>query len=236
MQWRRDQLALDHGEQVLPAPLADEAVDVQRHRLVVAVHQRLHLHELGVHVVGRRLGHRRKRVGRDAPPRTDLDRHALGERVVPEILAPRERRHRHLDRRAERVDPQVLVAAVDERTQIARLEIVDRDDVEAHLPDLVARVRQLHAIDACGVHEALDVVVESEDGGAALGVVRADALEHTGAVVHHMGQDVDLRVVPRDPLPIHPDLVHFGERHHAPRRVKGRAWPLTSSGPLPPPG
>ena len=61
--------------------------------------------------------------------------------------------------------------------------------------------------------QALVVLPVAEDRGAGIGGVRADALEDAGAVVQAMTQDVDVGVVPRDELTVHPDVVgllHLG--------------------------
>src|SRR5581483_42252 len=50
------------------------------------------------------------------------------------------------------------------------------------------------------------MVGESEDGGAALGLVGADPLEHARAVMQPVCADVNRRVGPVDQLAVHPDL------------------------------
>ncbi len=49
------------------------------------------------------------------------------------------------------------------------------------------------------------MVFEAEDGGAALGLVGADALEDTHAVVQRMGEDVGGRLAPGHELAVLPD-------------------------------
>ena len=49
----------------------------------------------------------------------------------------------------------------------------------------------------------------AEDRRAELGVVAALTLEHARAVVQAVGQHVNLRVLPRDEFPVHPDEVRF---------------------------
>ena len=57
------------------------------------------------------------------------------------------------------------------------------------------------------VVQALEVVGQPEDRGALVGLVAADALEDTGAVVEPVRADVDRRVGPVDELTVHPDLL-----------------------------
>ena len=56
--------------------------------------------------------------------------------------------------------------------------------------------------------------VESKDGGAARGVVAADALECRGAVLHRVREHVDVGLVPSDELAISPDPVGRGQFAH----------------------
>ena len=55
--------------------------------------------------------------------------------------------------------------------------------------------------------QAVDVLGVAEHGGPELGVVAADPLEHAGAVVQPVRQDVDLGVLTGDEISVHPDEV-----------------------------
>ena len=57
------------------------------------------------------------------------------------------------------------------------------------------------------------MVGEPEHGRSLRRLVGADALEHAGAVVQRVGEDVDLRLVPVDEVPVHPDLRGRRDRH-----------------------
>src|SRR5205814_5863202 len=57
------------------------------------------------------------------------------------------------------------------------------------------------------VLEPLQVVRQPEDGGAVRRLVSPDSLEYARAVVEPVGTDMDPRVVPRDQLAVHPDLL-----------------------------
>ena len=50
---------------------------------------------------------------------------------------------------------------------------------------------------------------QPEDGTAFRRLVRADSLEHAGAVVEAVRPDVDLRVGPVHELAVHPNLFEF---------------------------
>src|SRR5690606_28796820 len=53
--------------------------------------------------------------------------------------------------------------------------------------------------------QTLDVLAETEDGGAVRGSVGPDPFEDGGPVVEGVGQEVDLGVVPGNHLTVHPD-------------------------------
>jgi hypothetical protein len=57
--------------------------------------------------------------------------------------------------------------------------------------------------------QALQVLAVAEDRGTDLGVVAADPLEDARAVVQSVGEHVNLRVLPGDELPVHPDEVRL---------------------------
>ena len=78
--------------------------------------------------------------------------------------------------------------------------------------ELVDGVRQLHPEQARRVVQAAQVVGQSEDRGAAGGLVRADALEDAGAVVEPVRGDVHRRVAPGHEAAVHPD--RLGLLHH----------------------
>ena len=167
---------------------------------------------------------RRQRRGRDA--------HAVGERLLAEIRTPRPDRDHDIDRAVERVDAELAIAAEGDRPDVARAHLVGRERVVRGLPQLVGRVRELHVVDLRRALEARQVLAEPEDAGAAVGLVRADALEDPRAVVQRVREDVDLRVGPVDELAVHPDLLGLlhatgpssGERVRA-RRMLGRIVP-----------
>ena len=88
-----------------------------------------------------------------------------------------------------------------------------RDELERRLAQLLAVERDRHVVELGRLEQAVDVVGVAEDRRADLGVVAADALEDAGAVVQAVREHVDLRVLPGDELPVHPDevrLLHVG--------------------------
>ena len=74
-------------------------------------------------------------------------------------------------------------------------------------PVLLALDDSLDAHDPASVDESLSVLLEPEDGESLGGVVDPDPLEHAGSVVHGVGEDMDLGVLPVDELAVKPDLL-----------------------------
>src|SRR5262249_44527158 len=72
-------------------------------------------------------------------------------------------------------------------------------------------VRNLHVEQLRRVVQPLQMVGKPEDRRAFLGLVAADSLEDSGAVVETVAADVDPGVCPVDELTVHPDL--FGLAH-----------------------
>ncbi len=67
-------------------------------------------------------------------------------------------------------------------------------------------VGHLHAEDVGRPEQAVGVLFQAEDAGAAIGrVVGAHALEYTQAVVKGVGEDMDFRLTPWHQFAIHPD-------------------------------
>jgi hypothetical protein len=77
------------------------------------------------------------------------------------------------------------------------------------IPKLLDRVGELHVVELAGAAQTLEVLAEAEHGGAPLGLIGADALEHPGAVVKPMAEYVDLGVFPCDQLAVDPDPVRL---------------------------
>ncbi|MNC93641.1 hypothetical protein D3C83_103140 [compost metagenome] len=60
------------------------------------------------------------------------------------------------------------------------------------------------------------MLLQPEDGRTALGVVAADAFEKTRAVMHGVGEHMDLRVGKIDEPAVHPHFFDFFEWHWNP--------------------
>ena len=128
--------------------------------------------------------------------------------VLAEVGAPRPAHDHDVDRVRPRVDAELAVAVEGDRAEVAtRRSPLTAISSKQRGAELVDRVRELHVEELRRVVEALEVVVQPEDGGAALGVVAADALEDAGAVVQAVRADVDPGVRPVHELAVHPDLL-----------------------------
>ena len=129
--------------------------------------------------------------------------------LLAEVGAPLPDGDRDVDRRVEREQAHRPVAAVDERADVAGAQAVAADELERGLAQLLAVERDRHVVQLGRLEQAVDVVVVAEDRRADLGVVAAHALEDARAVVQAVREYVDLRVLPGDELPVHPDEVRL---------------------------
>jgi hypothetical protein len=154
------------------------------------------------------LGVRDERLAADPTPGRDAGADAVGLALLAEVAAPLPGGQRDVDRRVEREQAHRAVAAVDQRADVAGALAVAADELEGRLAQLLRRVRDVHVVQRGGLEQPVDVLLVAEHRGAlGLGVVAADALEDPGAVVQPVGEHVDLRVLPRDELAVHPDEV-----------------------------
>ena len=78
---------------------------------------------------------------------------------------------------------------------------------------MIDGVGKLHAIDFCGVDEALHVLAQTEDRRTLFGLVAPDAFEDCGAIAYDVRKDVKFGVVPVDPLSVVPDFLGGLNRH-----------------------
>src|SRR6185312_1020061 len=92
---------------------------------------------------------------------------------------------------------------------VAGAHPVARDEVERRLAQLLALVRDRHVVEVGRLEQPVDVVEMTEDRRADRGVVAAHALEDARAVVEPVREYVNLRVLPFDELPVHPDEVRL---------------------------
>ena len=230
---RRGDLAVAHDVHVLAGALAHVAVVVEQDRLFIAGLQRLDLREHAVQVLARGLRVGDQRVGADAPPRGDLRADAVALALLAEVGAPLPAGDRHVDRRLERVEAHLAVAAVDDRADVAGAQAVARHQLERGRAQLLGRVGHRHVVQLGRAQQALDVLGVAEHRRAELGVVAAHAVEHARAVVQAVRQDVDLGVLPGDEFSVHPDEVGGLHVHCTPiRGCRALPWSPAPCAPL----
>src|SRR6266404_4788781 len=205
--------AVVHEEHVHARAFADVAFGIERDALGVAVEAGFHADELRVHVVGGGFGHGGKGVGSDAGPGTDADVDTFCERFGAEIGSPEPAGHIDVDRGTERIDTDFAVAAEHDGLDVAGVELVQAHEFGGGVAEIVEGVGQLHAIDFRGVDEALHVFAETENGGALLGFVAANAFKDRGGVADDMGEDVECGVIPVDPFSVVPDFLGLVDGH-----------------------
>src|ERR1019366_8510097 len=104
-------------------------------------------------------------------------------RLGAEIGAPFPAGDVNLDGTLQRVHANVAIAAQGDGPEIAGAHLIDANDFGGGGAELLNRVGIVHAIDVAGVHQALHVFAQTEDRGALLGFVAADAFKDRGAII-----------------------------------------------------
>src|SRR5262249_27023336 len=102
------------------------------------------------------------------------------------------------------------VAHEGDRPDVALAETVRAHDLETRVEERLARVRDRQLEDVRGAVQPVDVLAQTEDGGAAVvALVAPDALEDAEAVVERVRQHVHLRGFPWDELAVEPDALRL---------------------------
>ena len=146
-------------------------------------------------------------------PRGDHRVHTIGQALVSEVGPPRPSGDRDVNAARQRVKAHLSVPEVHQRPDIARLVSVDPHGVQSGSDQVVDVVRNVEEEDLGRPEQTLDVLAQAEHGRPPIGLVGADALEHTVAVVQRVGEHVNGGIVPVHKLTIHPDLGRLLDRH-----------------------
>ena len=101
---------------------------------------------------------------------------------------------------------ETYVANKGQRTQIAGLEAIFAHCHTTGFAELGLVVGHIHPVDLGGIHQALNVLLQTEDAGTLGGIVGADPFKHRGAVMQGVGHDVNLRLVPLNQFTVKPDI------------------------------
>ncbi len=207
-------LPVGDDEDVLPRALHHVPGGAEQDRLVVAGLERLHLGQRRVHVLAGALAGGRDRVLVDVLPTRRGGAAALVLGLLAEVGTPRPHRDRDLGLAGQWVEPHLAVAEVEDRPDVAGLDVVDAHRLLGRGDDLLRRELRLKQVDAGGPEQPVDVVGEAEDGRALGCRVCPDALEDAPSVVHGRVQYVDGRIVPVDERTVHPDLLGGRDGHN----------------------
>src|SRR5581483_1184269 len=140
------------------------------------------------------------RIWRQAVPRRDADVYAIA--TVSEVLSPLVVNDVHLNRRVERIDAYLAVAAQDDRADVARRDLVDADDIHKRRDQFVAGIFHLHTVNLGRIEQTLCVFGRAKNGRSLRLAVTANTFEDRGTVVHDVGHDVNRGVVPVDELAV----------------------------------
>ena len=217
---RGDHLAVHDQEEILAAPLADQAAGSETDRLRVAVPVRFEHHQRGQRVVPRRLGPARDGVGPRPVPRRHAHVDPPLERLIAEVGAPGPHRDVRLDRAVPRVHARRPEAPQHHGADVAGGELVPADGREGGVGQLVDRVVRLHPVGAARHHQPSQVIVQPEDRRTPRRFVAAHALEDRRRELHREAEDVHVGVLPADERPVLPDpgaaRQHAGSSHYSP--------------------
>src|SRR5215469_777442 len=112
------------------------------------------------------------------------------------------------------MDPEAATAVEGDGAQVTVLEAIGLDQIERCLREFVLRVWNRQAVHLRRVEHAVEMRVEAEDGGAMHGVVAANPLEHTGAIVQAVRRHMCRGLLPGDDPTVLPDEFALREKGH----------------------
>ena len=137
----------------------------------------------------------------------------LAQTLVPQVGAPDPADDGHPDGVVLGMQAHDPVAHEHQGPEVGRFLAVAPQDVAADRLDLGLRKGDFHLHDVAGIEQAPDMLLQAEDGGAAvLTMVGPDALEDSQAVMQGMGQDVNLGLIPGNEFAVQPDELRL--LHH----------------------
>ena len=203
--WSDDDVVANR-EDVLAGALGDQPVWCQHDRFVVAGLQCLDLGKRRVDIVARCLRSRGHGVVVVASPRRDLHANTMVQGIFTEERGPRPTGNGDIDAARQGVESHLAVAVVSDRSHVATGQTCRCHRRLRRGDDLGDGVRDLHPHDVGAAVQPLDVLGQAEHRRALRRRIRADALEHAGAVVQRVSKDVNLGLVPIDEVSVHPDL------------------------------
>src|ERR1043165_1487528 len=123
--------------------------------------------------------------------RRDPGSHAIRQRILPEVGTPGPSRDGQLNRVITGVDPHRSMPNIDERPNIAGLQLIYPDRLHNGLCDLLLVEAHLHHADMSGVEQPIDMLLQPKNRGAGLPLVTTNPLEHSPPIMERMGPHVD---------------------------------------------
>ncbi len=154
------------------------------------------------HVEAGGLGLGRRGVGRGALPIGDGEADAFELLLRIEIARPLPAGDRDMDVAVLRGDRHLFAPPKDHGADIAVDDALHRRGLDAGLVDDILGEGDVHAEDFRGREQALGMFLKLVDAA----VVDALALEHAGAVMQAVGQDMGLGVAPFDHMAVVPEV------------------------------
>ena len=180
---------------------------VKQQRLVIAFISGFHVGQNRVGVIADGFGVNHGDVDVMAREARCLDADAALQSLVAQISTPGPGGNHQVNGVAFGRDAKLFVANPGQRANVATGQLVNAHHIELRLHHLSLRERNLHAQNFGAVEEALGVLFQSKNTGAAvLQMIGAHALKRTTAVMQRVGQHVDFCVTPLNHLTVHPDF------------------------------
>ena len=222
---RGDDRSITDQEEILPGALGDIAVHVEQERLVVPRGQCFLFGQNAVEILAGPFGNRNEAGLVNPAPAGDPHPDPVGHTLFTEVGAPSPGRDDGADSGGSRVEADGAQLVENEGADVARLEFVCGYDLAANFYQLVNRPLELDAVSPGRSMEAFDVLAQAKDGGPVRGLICPDALEHAGAVMEGVAENVDVGICEGDQVAVHPN--ELGRIHG--KRVPGRGCPVAGN-------
>ena len=198
-------LSFADDKQIFPGAFGGESVHIQKQGFLAAAADGFGVRHNGIDVVSAGFGEAHGRIDVVAGKGGGFNADSVFDSVFAEVSSPRPGGDGDVDGVVGCGESECVCAVEGERADIAGVVFIFADDGGLGFADLFLRERDFHFHDMGGLKEPPGVVLESEDGGSAVGVVAPDAFKNAHAVVEGMGQHMDFGVPPRRHFAVKPD-------------------------------
>src|ERR1041384_1881980 len=130
--------------------------------------------------------------------RRDAGSHAIRQCILPEVGTPSPSRDGQFNWVIAWVDPHRSMPNIDERPNIAGLQLIHPNCLHNGLCNLLLVEGHLHHADMGGIEQPIDMLLQPKNRGAGLSLVTTNPLEGSQSIMERMGHHMDMRVRPID--------------------------------------